>query len=225
MKLRLEIRVTIYCHGLPGSAAEILNLGAADNPTVRTLGSLDLARFETLISQDPECKYHLIGFSLGCMTALRMAALHPNKFEKITLIAPAAPLELGNFLPKMAGQAVFKTARHGEFLFGLFTNFQRLGAVILPNQVVSAMFAGSPKADIDLLSDATFKQSVITGLRFSLGKHRKQYCKAILAYVQPWAHHLKDVKSPVAIHHGTADNWAPVEMAYALQKEIKSIIY
>jgi len=167
-------------------------------------------------------KIHVVGFSLGAMTAIKLAAQFPQHITNLTLIAPAAPLELGDFLPEMAGRQVFKIASKGSTSLSILTSIQKMVTALAPNLMVKALFAGSPQADQALLSDTDFRKSLISGLHSSFGPNRHAYRTAVLEYVRPWAHHTKDITCPVKIYHGSADNWAPVEMAYALKNAIKS---
>lgn len=220
--MKIDKFEAIYCHGVPGSAAEIEGLIPEGCISPSVLEPLDLAGFDAAVLDNMQKPLHLIGFSLGAMTALRIAASRPTDVGKVTLIAPAAPLELGDFLPYMAGQAVFNIASKGEVAFNLFTKFQRLGVVFAPRQIIKTMFSGSPQADLNLLSNMAFEKTLISGLKSSLGDNQKSYREAVRAYVQPWGHFLEDIKCSVTIHHGKEDNWAPIEMAYALQEAINS---
>lgn len=94
---------TIYCHGLPGSAREISMLVDSDESNILVMGPNDIERFETVIGSKQIETAHVIGFSLGAMAAIEIAAKYPQLSKKLSLIAPAAPLELGDFLPDMAG--------------------------------------------------------------------------------------------------------------------------
>lgn len=214
--------LTIYCHGLPGSAAELSAIIPNGVATPTTLAPLDLAGFDRALSNASSDKAHIIGFSLGAMTALKIASQRPHHISQISLIAPAAPLELGNFLPDMAGGPLFKVAQKGVIPFKLFTAFQSLGVKIARKPIISTMFAGSPKADMELLSDGAFYSVLANGLKSSLGRENKAYREAVLAYVKPWADELSAITAPINIYHGTKDSWTPIEMAYALQKEIPS---
>lgn len=212
---------TIYCHGLPGSAREIDALipKGCSQPTF--LNPLGIKGFDEFIDNHSPRSVHLIGFSLGAMTAIKTAAQRPKSVKKITLISPAAPLELGDFLPEMAGRPVFKAAKSGDFFFKAFTASQRLGVAVTPGRIIEAMFKHSPKADIDLLLNPAFKASLIEGLKYSLGPGRADYHRAVRRYVEPWADWLLDVKCPVVLHHGTADNWAPLEMSQRLREVMR----
>lgn len=214
----------IYCHGLPGSAAEISHLVPDDVTSPTAIAPLDLDGFDQVLAEAQTDKVHIIGFSLGAMTALKIASQRPDQISHISLIAPAAPLELGNFLPHMAGGPVFKIAQRGPIPFKIFTAFQKLGVAIAAKSIIAKMFAGSAEADLALLSDKDFMDVLSAGLKSSLGPKNKTYRKAILAYVTPWADCLKSISAPVTIYHGTQDNWAPIEMAHALETEIPSTV-
>ena len=120
----------------------------------------------------------------------------------------------------MAGRPVFKAAKSGDLLFRAFTASQRLGVAIAPNKIVETMFKESPKADKELLLDPYFKSALIKGLKYSLGQDRAQYRKAIRHFVEPWADCLGDVTCPIELHHGSADNWAPLAMSHALKESM-----
>ena len=212
----------VYCHGLPGSAAEISKLVPKGVTSPTAIAPLDLDGFDRVLQNAHSDKAHLIGFSLGAMTALKIASQRPKQVSQITLIAPAAPLELGDFLPNMAGGAVFKTAKKGAIAFKLFTTFQSLGVTLAPKPIISTMFAGSPDADMDLLADSGFYDVILGGLKSSLGRDNRVYRDAVIAYVTPWADCLENISAPVTIYHGTLDNWAPIEMADVLQTGIPS---
>lgn len=189
---------------------------------IRILKPLDIEGFDHIASESRENKVHIIGFSLGAMTALKIAANRSQNISGMSLIAPAAPLELGDFLKNMAGKVIFNTASKSSLLFRILTSLQWLGVKFAPMQMVKTMFAGSPSADLTLLSDTTFKKSLFNGLNTSLGDESHLYRTAVLEYVQPWAQALKAIKCPVTIHHGSKDNWAPIDMAYSLEREINS---
>ena len=211
-----------YCHGLPGSADEISKLRQSTQVDISVLAPLDFDNFDSVMAAQGKPQAHIIGFSLGAMTALKIAASRQDKVAKVTLIAPAAPLDSGDFLSHMAGGPVFRAAQKGPIAFKLFTTLQKFGLLLASNQIISTMFANSPDADKRLLADPDFKSMLLKGLNDSFGKNRQDYTNAILTYVKPWSEQLARIKSPVIIYHGTEDNWAPIEMANTLQSKIPS---
>lgn len=63
------------------------------------------------LNNDGEDDTHLIGFSLGAMTATRLAVLLGERVVRVDCTSGAAPLDLGNFLSHMAGKPVFTFAK------------------------------------------------------------------------------------------------------------------
>lgn len=104
----------IFCHGMPGSMAEAALLQGA-NPTadVTALNMLDgnLHRdFDAITAKSTRQQRHVVGFSIGAISAIQLAAQRPANVSRLTLISPAAPLSLGDFLSDMAGKPVFELA-------------------------------------------------------------------------------------------------------------------
>lgn len=148
--------------------------------------------------------------------ALRLAPCLGAAVERIDLIAPAAPLSLGNFLSDMAGGALFGVARDHLGLFGLLTRAQALGAKFAPAMLVKALLADTRGGDTTLASDAAFRALLASILRETFAGGANGYRAEIAAYVGDWAHQLEAVTQPVTIWQGDADNWVPPEMAKAL---------
>jgi len=222
MRIKSNESNIYYCHGIPGSSAEIDSLTTHDCIRPNILKPLDLKGFSDATSKNDREQVHVVGFSLGAMTALKIASKYPERVSKLILIAPAAPLELGEYLPKMAGRIVFENALRGGLYFSALTTAQRIGVLLAPNIVLRAMFSGSPTPDAQLLANLAFRKSLVSGLRSSFGPQRQLYSTAVNEYVKPWAHILKEVGCPVTIYHGVDDNWTPIEMSYALKKSIGS---
>jgi len=191
---------------------------------VLVIGPNDIDRFETVTGSKHFETAHVIGFSLGAMAAIEIAAKYPQLSKKLSLIAPAAPLELGDFLPDMAGRPVFRAAQQGAIMFRLFTFLQNLGFRLAPEKLIQSMFSESPAADRKLLEDPNFQATLIDGLRSSLGKNSSAYQSSVRRYVKPWAEKLKTIRCPVTLHHGDEDNWAPISMSHALAYQIRSSV-
>jgi len=212
----------IYCHGLPGSPEELNFLGREHTKPARVFGPQHQGEIAEYFSSTLNCKLHVVGFSLGAMAAIKLSVKYANVVNMISLISPAAPLELGNFLPEMAGRFVFQLASRSPIQFRVLTELQKYGAILSSEIVINTMFKGSPESEILLLKDSEFKKALVSGLKESYGKNNSTYRQEIHDYVKPWAHDLAKIQCPVSIYHGEADNWTPIEMAYALQGEISS---
>ena len=213
---------TIYCHGLPGSAREIFFLAQTDRKPSLVLGPQEVDDFIGSVSTASCRRLHVVGFSLGAMAAVKIAESNSESVSQLSLISPAAPLELGHFTDKMAGRFVFKTAIRSAFQLRILTALQLIGTTMSSNSVIKAMFKNSPDSEIGLLSEPAFIDSLLYGLSESYGRNGYAYRRAIIEYVQPWGHRIENITSPVRIYHGSADNWAPITMAYALQQKFHS---
>lgn len=203
----------VYVHGLPGSGAElaIAPLPERERPVVVPpwAGSLP--------SDGP---VHRIGFSLGAFGAVRLLAARPERVARLDLVSPAAPLELGDFLPAMAGRAVFEMARSRPRVLAAAVAAQGVAARAVPLLLARALFASADPVERDLLREPGFRALLVRGLRHSLIEHRGEYLSTLADYVAPWASRLDSVRCPVRIRHGTADRWAPVGMAHALDRAL-----
>jgi len=225
----------IYVHGLPGSGAELAiggvsgtemdrdvqDGGVAPGPAVLHCAVLDrdAPSFAQLAIRLPNAPVHLIGFSFGAACALRLAALAPEKVRRLTLVSATAPLELGDFLPHMAGASLLRLAKSAGRLRAM-TTVQSALARVSPGLVLKLVARRADAADAALLDDATCLSVLKTAVSEGLTKGRGAYLREMAAYTQPWARHLPRVSCPVTLHHGAMDAWAPLDMAYALQQNL-----
>lgn len=214
------VRRIVYLHGLPGSPAELLLAGPhsawldadlvlAPDRNAKAGGWAALARqIAQWAGNDP---VDLVGFSLGGAAALRLAPLLGEQVARIDLIAPAAPLSLGEFLPDMAGGALFGTARDRPVLFALVCRVQALAARLAP-----ALLADTRGGDAALARDPAFRALLAAILRQTFAAGGTAYRAEIADYVSDWERALDQVSLPVTIWQGDQDNWVPPPMARAL---------
>lgn len=219
---------TFYLHGLPGSEAELdfalpdwhaTGIKPLNRLAIRDTHELALDAMASQIANYERA--HLIGFSLGGMSALKLAARLPETVVKLDLIAPAAPLELGDFLGQMAGKPIFEAAMKSGGALGRIASAQRALARISKGSVIKAMFKGAAKADLDLLSDAEMQAMLRDGLQKSLIEAPEAYKSELRAFVAPWADTLARVQCPVTVWHGTEDTWAPFGLSEALVRKLR----
>lgn len=222
--------VTLYFHGLPGSAAELAAFGpeivlAARGVEVIARGNAlaigpAAAYFERLaaqiLHQYPGQPLVLIGFSLGAAAALRVAPHLGDRVERIDLVSPAAPLGLGDFLDGMAGAPVFRAALAGRVPFAMLTFMQAQVARLAPARMAAMLMATARGADRELAADPLFTVQLAASLRSSLLAQRSAYRQEIALYVADWSADLAKVTQPVTIWQGSEDNWTPSAMAQAL---------
>lgn len=212
---------TVYFHGLPGSAAELAGFGPAIARRaagfhVAARGG-DFARLAAgIAARLPEGPLRLVGFSLGAAAALRVAPLLGERIERIDLVSPAAPLQLGDFLGEMVGAPVFRAALAGPMPFAALTFMQAQVARAAPHKMAAALMAKARGEDRALAADPRFIAALAQSLRHSLLDSRDAYIAEIRAYVTDWRADLALVQQPVRIWQGSADDWTPPAMAEAL---------
>lgn len=216
-----------FCHGVPGGPddATLLQTGdlpvtapnlfdfAAGNPLQHLVSQYDAACAETEGGQ-----MHVVGFSIGAMVALRLAAARPDTVDRVTVISPAAPLQLGNFLPEMAGAPVFKLAMQRPGVLHLLTAVQGGLARFAPGLLVNQLFAKCGPQEQALLPDEHFRAALVSAMRSSFIDHRQGYLAYLSAYVADWSAELGHVRAPVQIWHGDADTWSPLAMSAAIKE-------
>lgn len=218
----------VYCHGLPGGPSELGAFGAADrfqhfrplDRLARSRGGFEadlLAAFDALEIKEPSV---VVGFSLGAMSAIHLAARRVHLVSRLVLISPAAPLQLGDFLPTMAGRPVFKAAQRGLGELQILAGLQAALVSIAPRFFINTMFRASPEADKQLLARPEVFQAVLSGLRACLLSHQPAYRTELLAYVRPWGNVVSEVQCATEIWQGSVDDWTPPAMAEALKSQL-----
>ncbi len=216
----------IYFHGAPGGPAELglfgpppAGLHAPDRFLDRP--DLPLDRYLDVLANELDARFagaplRLIGFSLGARIALEAALRLGGRVSAIELIAPAAPLQLGDFLPRMEGRAVFALARDTPALFGAVVWLQGVACALFPERMFRLVFAHPAGGDVALAADPAFAAAITALLRRSLGPGARGYSREVRAFTRPWDDILPRITAPVRIWHGAADNWTPPDMAAAL---------
>lgn len=218
-----------FCHGVPGGPDDAMLLQTGDLPiTAPNLFDLSAgdplqhlnSQYDAACAETEGGQMHVVGFSIGAMAALRLAAARPDAVARVTVISPAAPLQLGNFLPEMAGAPVFKLAMQRPAVLRMLTAVQGGLARFAPGMLINQLFAKCGAQERALLPDAQFKAALISGMRSSFIDHRKGYLAYLSAYVADWTAELSQVRAPVQIWHGDADTWSPLAMSAAIKEVV-----
>ncbi|MEO0057747.1 MAG: hypothetical protein RIT17_1220, partial [Pseudomonadota bacterium] len=192
--------LTLYFHGLPGAAAELASFGpdiavrATQFHVVERGNALAsgphegyFARLAAQIAAEfPDAPLRLVGFSLGAAAALQVAPLLGERVERIVLISPAAPLQLGDFLDGMAGAPVFRAAQAGRVPFAALTFVQAQVARLAPRKLASGLMGSAQGQDRALAADPRFIAALAQSLRASLIDQRAAYACEIRHYVADW---------------------------------------
>ncbi|SFI95141.1 alpha/beta fold hydrolase [Jannaschia pohangensis] len=200
----------LFFHGLPGGPEDRRLLDRKWRPDEMMIG-------DTLCPDAPgTTPRHLVGFSLGAFAALGMAARHPDRVARLTLISPAGPLQSGDFLPQMAGAPVFRLARRSATGLRVLTALQGGITRIAPDRLLRQLFSTSHPAERAILDDAAARDVLRAGLRHCHIDRPRAYCDSIAAYVTDWRDDLGAVRCPVTIWQGDADRWTPPDMARSL---------
>ena len=161
-----------FFHGLPGSPrdAELLHRTVTDKYHIvapdylASHSGIDfngiLQAFDTALMSRDNNPVKLVGFSLGAMVAIHLAAARPEKMANLTLISPAAPLNLGNFLPHMAGRPVFNLAQKSPSTLAAMTYFQAILSRRVPNFLIKQLFQKPGAPEQQLLADPGFQNII-----------------------------------------------------------------
>lgn len=215
-----------FCHGVPGGPDDAQLLNIPDDSTVVAADFVSRGGLPNAVAQfDASMREHsapinLVGFSIGAMIALHIAAARPDQIKTLTLISPAAPLQCGAFLDRMTGKPVFKLAKRSPFALRMLTLLQSVVLRIAPNALLKPLFARCGPEEKALLQDKAFHNILLSGLRNAYISNPATYAKVLTAYVSDWSDILAKITTPTTIWHGDADTWAPVEMAYALENQL-----
>jgi pimeloyl-ACP methyl ester carboxylesterase len=221
----------VYLHGQPGSPDELGLVPAArpadllapdraaDRPDLPFGPYLDHLT-ATVLARYPTGPVRLVGFSLGAVVALEVASRIVDRDVRLDLVSPAAPLALGDFLPDMAGGAVFGLAARSPALFALLTRLQGGLARVAPGLLFGQVFAGAAGADADLARDPAFQATIRRILRNGLAAGAEGYQREVLGYVAWRPERLSDLTHPVTLWQGEADTWTPPTMARALAQAL-----
>lgn len=219
-----------YFHGSPGSPREIEAFDALAKAQRVRLFAIDRGRFKpklldeayfqalaaSVLEDAGDQPIRLIGFSLGGSVALRVANCLMERVASLDLIAAAAPLHTGNYLPSMAGKPVFELAAKSLLGFRALTVAQGLAARLAPQTLYSALFGTASGDDRALSAQPEFKARLQGVVIESLVPGQVGYVRDVRAYVQPWLVPTFPASVRCRIWHGSADNWSPPAMADAL---------
>lgn len=211
----------VYFHGMPGGPGEWDHFASAalrqkafvPDRNIPVEPEVLAVRIAAECGEGP---LTLIGFSLGAPVALTLADLLGDQVEHIHLIAPAAPLELGEFLHTMAGAPLFAMAKARPGMFGHLTRLEGLVARFVPGFLLGQLMASAAGKDRNLRTEPAFRTAMARVLQTGLGRNWRGFEEEVVRYVAEWSALPARITAPVTIWQGDADNWTPPAMAEAL---------
>lgn len=226
-----------YLHGAPGGPRELLLFGgeslvgrgiayapdrsayASDLPFHDYVDNLALD-----MAGRVEAPIRLVGFSMGTFIALHVAERLGDRISRIDLVSAAAPLATGDYLPSMAGAAVFRMARRRPALLSAVTRAQFLAAQYAPRLLHHALFSTARGEDAPLSRDPHFEEVSRQMLIGALAHGAVNFRREIKAYVADWTSLLPKIRQPVTLWHGQDDNWSPPAMAECLALALPNVV-
>lgn len=226
----------IYLHGAPGGPLELQLFGdpagdggARFHAPDRSTFAPDLAfgAYIDRLAEDIAARFdgslRLVGFSMGTFIALNLAQRLGDRISRIDLVSSAAPLSTGDYLPAMAGAAVFRMARTQQKLFSAVSRAQFLAARHAPGLLHHALFSTARGEDAALVRDPRFKAMLRRMLLGALAGGAVNFRREITAYVADWSSLLATIRQPVTLWHGQDDNWSPPAMADYLSHTLPNV--
>lgn len=227
----------VYFHGVPGGPGELEALGGGARwcnakdyvPNRQAMNKgISLSQHFDMLANTISIRFEkspvrFVGFSLGAYVALEVASRMGSTVRHISLVSAAAPLFSGDFLPDMAGRAVFRSARHAPLLFAAITSAQSLALRFAPGRLFDALFGNARGMDCKLAAQPQFRAKIIETLNECLHDDTSNYRRELAGYVRDWSAILPSISQPVELWHGTLDNWAPPSMSEALAHALPNV--
>lgn len=222
-----------YCHGFPGSRLEArlaakaagdlgLRVLAADRPGVggstfqpgRTIGAWasDIVKLADSFGLQ---RFDVVGVSGGGPYALACAAFIPERLNSVALVSAVGPVSRGDSLHGMImadrlllGLAVYCPAI-ARLVVGALTRWIRRH----PDFYLGGMLAGVPAADHEVLADPAYRTLLLESTIQALHQAGRGPAWELTLIARPWDFRLEEIRVPVHIWQGLADNIIPPVMA------------
>lgn len=184
-------KTIIFHHGSPGTPQDFRHVGGA----LRDLGQiLTPDRTQKKQASSPEGKLHHIGYSFGCVEALKSAANNPDKTASVTLIAPYI------FINKKMGAAakvIMKTPLFSSLLL----------KKMAPKSIEKMLRDSSYPCDIP----PQYQEDAKAYFNPELLKHSMFEKEEIMSSVENALKILKDANIPVTLIRGAQDKTSPLD--------------
>ncbi|HEX4267964.1 MAG TPA: alpha/beta hydrolase [Steroidobacteraceae bacterium] len=226
----------LYFHGYPGSRLEArvaataaeklgLRLLSVDRPGFgqstfqrgRRIGgwAADIGALADQLALD---RFSIVGVSGGAPYAMACAASLPDRLARIALVCPLGPLEVAASKAGMLAQdrLMLALGAHAAPLargvVHLLAHWMRQDA----ERYVKFMIAGMVSPDRDLFADPGYRSLVRESTAEALRQGGRGAAWELTLIARRWDFRLQDVRMPVSLWQGLADQILPAAMARRL---------
>lgn len=226
----------LYFHGLPGSRLEARVAAAAARRLGVRLLAVDRPGFGqstfqarrgirdwtadvgALAEQLSLRRFSIIGVSGGGPYALACAALLARRLARVALLCPLGPLDAVGARDGMLMQ--------DRLLLALAAHAAPLGRGVAralaywmrrdPERYLRFMLTGMTSPDRDLFADPGYRALVLASTAEALRQGGRGAAWELTLIARPWDFRLRDVRMPVTLWQGLADQILPAAMARRL---------
>jgi pimeloyl-ACP methyl ester carboxylesterase len=226
----------LYFHGYPGSRLEArvaaaaaarlgLRLLAVDRPgfgqsTFQAGRSISgwATDVGVLADQLALGRFSVVGVSGGAPYALACAARLPDRLTRVALVCPLGPLDVAGGRAGMLAQdrLMLALAAHAAPLargvVHLLTRWMGRG----PDRYLEFMLAGMVSPDRDLFADPGYRALMMDSTAEALRQGGRGAAWELTLIARPWDFRLQDVRMPISLWQGMADQILPAPMARRL---------
>ena len=233
----------LYLHGAPGSRLEYrvaddgrvadhtgVHVIAVDRPGVG-LSSPSRAGWagdiEALADHLGTPRFAVLGFSGGAPAALGIAAALPDRLTAVGLVSAVAPHDVPGLTQGLHPDTLrfLALARDKPLIARLMLSQMRASARLAPGLLVLQMMRTLPAADQLVLGDPMRERAFVRSVAEAMRHGTRGVLADIQAMVAPLTDDLAQLRAPVVMWHGDADQSAPVAMAHWLHAQLNAQLH
>jgi pimeloyl-ACP methyl ester carboxylesterase len=158
-------------------------------------------------------RFGVAGISGGGPYTLACALKLPERLTVAGVISGMGPVvgEIGGALDRRHRLA-FVTMRRAPPLLHLVMAAASLGWQRIPERLLDALHAYMPVADQAIVARPDVRASLLAGLREAFRQGGRGATDELRLFVAPWGLGLEDIRAPVRLWHGEADDLVPCAM-------------
>lgn len=158
-------------------------------------------------------RFAVAGISGGGPYVAACAWKMPERLTVAAIVSGMGPVvgEIGEALDRRHRLA-FATMRKAPPLLHLVMATASLGWRRLPERLIDALHAFMPPADQVIVARPEVRASLLAGLREGFRQGGRGATDELRLFVGPWGFRLEDIRAPVRLWHGEADDLVPCAM-------------